>query len=65
MLQSWWIPRQCVCNRCPFYSALSIFVIYCMFVGTITYTLQNGISIDDPRRGKGVSSLGQFTGPES
>lgn len=65
MLQSWWIPRRCVCNRCPFDCALSFPVFYCVFVGTIAYTLQNGISIDDPRRGEGVSSLDQFTGPES
>lgn len=65
MLQSWWTPRRCVCNPYPFDCALSILVFYYVFVGTIAYTLQNGISIDDPRRGKGVSSLGQLIRPES
>ena len=65
MLQSWWILPRCVYDPYPFDWALSFLVFYCMFVGTVAYTLQNGISIDDPRRGEGVSSLDQFTGPES
>lgn len=65
MLQSWWTPRRCVYDPYPFDWALSLLVFYYVFVGTIVYTPQNGISIDDPRRGEGVSSLDQFTGPES
>lgn len=52
MLQSWWIPRRCVCNRCPFDCALSFPVFYCMFVGTLAYTLQMAFQLTIPDEAK-------------